>query len=113
MTVTGHVPNGMTIDQAVAAGMDHIAHLAIRGEAGSEEVNRTIAVLKSRETVMDPTQSWNELLGHAAGTPIESFQPAIARIPPPLHRLVSNAGTAGIDAAHVGTNRTPQPLGIA
>ena len=99
MTVTGHVPNGMTIDQAVAAGMDQIAHLAIRGEAGSEDVNRTISVLKNRKTVMDPTQSWNELLGHAAGSPIEAFQPAIARIPPPLHRLFSNAGTAGIDAA--------------
>ena len=27
MTVTGHVPNGMTIDHAVDAGMDQIAHL--------------------------------------------------------------------------------------
>ena len=34
MTVTGHVPSGMTIEQAAAAGMDHIAHLRIRGEAG-------------------------------------------------------------------------------
>ena len=34
MTVTGHVPNGMTIVEAAAAGMDHIAHLPIRGEAG-------------------------------------------------------------------------------
>src|SRR6185369_1765304 len=62
MTVTGHVPNGMTIEQAAAAGMDHIAHLAIRGEAGSDEVTRTIAALVKHRTVMDPTQSWNELL---------------------------------------------------
>src|SRR5262249_8537706 len=34
MTVTGHVPNGMTIVQAAEAGMDQVAHLAIRGEAG-------------------------------------------------------------------------------
>jgi imidazolonepropionase-like amidohydrolase len=99
MTVTGHVPNGMTIDQAAVAGMDHIAHLAIRGEAGSDEVNRTIAVLRERKTVIDPTQSWNELLGHAAGTPIAAFQPGVAKIPPPLNRLFSNAGAAGIDAA--------------
>ncbi|MBW8860839.1 MAG: amidohydrolase family protein, partial [Acidobacteria bacterium] len=32
MTVTGHVPNGMTIEQAVSAGFDQIAHLPIRGE---------------------------------------------------------------------------------
>ena len=99
MTVTGHVPNGMTIDQAAVAGMDHIAHLAIRGEAGSDEVNKTIAVLRERRTVIDPTQSWNELLGHAAGTPIAAFQPGVAKIPPPLNRLFSNAGAAGIDAA--------------
>jgi imidazolonepropionase-like amidohydrolase len=99
MTVTGHVPNGLTIEQAVDAGMDQIAHLAIRGEAGDEEVGRTIALLKERRTVMDPTQSWNELLGHAVGTPIAAFQPGIAKIPAPLNRVFSNAGAADIDAA--------------
>jgi imidazolonepropionase-like amidohydrolase len=99
MTVTGHVPTGMTIDQAVDGGMDQIAHLAIRGEAGSDEVNRTIAHLKARGTVIDPTQSWNELLGHAEGTSVEAFQPGIARVPPPLRRIFSNAGAANIDAA--------------
>jgi imidazolonepropionase-like amidohydrolase len=103
MTVTGHVPNGMTIDQAALAGMDHIAHLGIRGEAGSDEVNKTIAVLRERKTVIDPTQSWNELLGHAAGTPIAAFQPGVAKIPSPLNRLFSNAGAAGIDAAGART----------
>ncbi len=99
MTVTGHVPNGMTIDQAVDRGMDQIAHLAIRGEAGSPDVTQTIAHLKAKGTVIDPTQSWNELLGHAAGTPVSRFQPGITKVPPPLNRLFSNAGTAGIDAA--------------
>jgi imidazolonepropionase-like amidohydrolase len=99
MTVTGHVPNGMTIEQAVNAGMDHIAHLPIRGEAGTPDVDLTVAFLKSHHTVLDPTQSWGELLGHAAGTPIDAFQPGVDRIPPPLNRLFSNAGTAGIDAA--------------
>jgi imidazolonepropionase-like amidohydrolase len=99
MTLTGHVPNGMTIEDAVTAGFDHIAHLPIRGEAGTAEVERTIAFLRDHHTVIDPTQSWNELLGHAAGTPIAAFQPGIDKIPPPLNRLFANAGTAGIDAA--------------
>jgi imidazolonepropionase-like amidohydrolase len=99
MTVTGHVPNGMTIEDAAAAGMDQVAHLAIRGEAGSEEVARTIAFLKAHHTVIDPTQSWNELLGHALGEPIAAFQPGVTKIPPPLNRLFSSAGAAGIDAA--------------
>ncbi len=91
MTVTGHVPNGMTIEQAAAAGMDHIAHLPIRGEAGSDEVNKTIAFLREHKTVIDPTQSWNELLGHAAGTPVSSFQPGIDKVP----------------ARSIGSSRTP------
>src|SRR6185503_13575872 len=74
------------------------AHLAIRGEAGDEAVARTIALLKERRTVMDPTQSWNELLGHAVGTPIAAFQPGVLKIPAPLNRVFSNAGAAGIDA---------------
>ena len=103
MTVTGHVPNGMTIEQAVAAGYDHVAHLPIRGDADSDEVKKTIAFLRDRGTVVDPTQSWNELLGHAAGTPIAAFQPGVLKIPPPLNRLFSNAGTAGIDASTART----------
>jgi len=99
MTVTGHVPRALTLEQAVAAGMDQIAHLPIRGEADSDEVKRTIAVLRDRKTVMDPTQSWNELLGRAAGTPIASFQPGVTKIPPPLQRVFDSAGAAGIDAA--------------
>src|SRR5689334_9675682 len=62
MTVTGHIPNGMTIEQAVTAGFDQIAHLPIRGEADSDEVKKTIRFLRERGTVIDPTQSWNELL---------------------------------------------------
>ena len=103
MTVTGHIPNGMTIEQAAAAGMDHIAHLGIRGEAGSDDVNATIAFLKAHHTVIDPTQSWNELLGHAVGTPIAAFQPGVLKIPAPLNRVFSNAGAAGIDAATART----------
>jgi imidazolonepropionase-like amidohydrolase len=103
MTVTGHLPNGMTIEQAVAAGMDHLAHLPIRGEADSDEVKKTIAFLADHKTVIDPTQSWNELLGHAVGTPIEAFQPGVLKIPAPLNRVFSNAGAAGIDAATART----------
>ncbi|MBW8868952.1 MAG: amidohydrolase family protein, partial [Acidobacteria bacterium] len=52
MTVTGHVPNGMTIEQAVSAGFDQIAHLPIRGEADSDEVKGTIQFLREHKTVV-------------------------------------------------------------
>ncbi len=99
MGVTGHLPNGMTIPEAVGDGMDGIAHLAIRGEAGSDAVNEIVRVMAGHGTVMDPTQSWNELLGRAASTPIASFQPGFPRIPSPLQRVFDSAAASGIDAA--------------
>jgi imidazolonepropionase-like amidohydrolase len=99
MGVTGHLPEGMTIPEASDAGMDGIAHLAIRGEAGSDAVNAVVRLMATRGMYIDPTQSWNELLGRAAETPIASFQPGFPKIPPPLQRVFDSAGVAGIDAA--------------
>jgi len=44
-------------------------------------------LLREHKTVIDPTQSSNELLGHAAGTPIAAFQPGVMKVPPPLPAL--------------------------
>ena len=97
MTVTGHVPTSMTLQDAVAAGMDHIAHLAIRDEPGSEELRRTTQFLSEHGTVVDPTLSWGELLGRSTSTPIASFQPGFLKIPSPLRRLFESAGNADIE----------------
>ena len=99
MTVTGHVPAAMTLHQAVEAGMDHIAHLAVRDEPGSEELLRTVRFLREHGTVVDPTLSWGELLGHSISTPIASFQPGFPKIPSPLRRLFDSAGNADVEPA--------------
>jgi len=99
MTVTGHVPAAMTLRQAVAAGMDHIAHLAIRDEPGSEELRRTIEFLRDQGTVLDPTLSWGELLGRSTSTPIDTFQPGFPKIPAPLRRLFDSAGNPDLEPA--------------
>jgi imidazolonepropionase-like amidohydrolase len=59
----------------------------------------TIAFLKAHGTVMDPTISWNELLGRSAQTPVASFQPGIEHVASPLRRLIESAN---------GGNVTPQ-----
>jgi imidazolonepropionase-like amidohydrolase len=96
MTVTGHVPTAMTLREAVEAGMDHIAHLAVRDEPGSEDLRRTTAFLRDHGTVLDPTLSWGELLGRSTSTPIAEFQPGFPKIPPPLQRLFDSAGNSEI-----------------
>ena len=91
MTVTGHIPNGLTLRDVVELGFDHVAHLVVRGEPGSDELRDTVALLKAHGTVIDPTISWNELLGRSPQTPIASFQPGIAHAAPPLRRLIEGA----------------------
>ena len=96
MTVTGHIPNGLSMREAVEMGLDHIAHLTVRDAPGSDALRETIAFLKAHGTVIDPTVSWNELLGRSAATPIESFQPGIAHAPPALRRLLAGANGGSV-----------------
>src|SRR5262249_58184072 len=96
MTVTGHIPNGLSMRDVVEMGMDHIAHLTVRDAPGTDALRETTAFLKSHGTVIDPTLSWNELLGRSAETPVESFQPGIAHAPPPLQRLIAGANGGSV-----------------
>src|SRR6185436_9144166 len=89
-TVTGHVPGGMTSQSVVEAGFDSIAHMQLRGESGSEASKQQIAFFKQHGTVMDPTQSWNELGGRPAATPLERLLPGVSRLPPPLARMFAS-----------------------
>jgi imidazolonepropionase-like amidohydrolase len=96
MTVTGHIPNGLTLRDVVTMGFDNVAHLVVRGTPGTPEVNDTIAFLKQHNTVMDPTISWNELLGRSAQTPVASFLPGIEHVAPPLRRMIESANGGDI-----------------
>jgi imidazolonepropionase-like amidohydrolase len=93
MTVTGHVPTSLGLIKAVEAGMDHVAHLPINGDPESPLTRATIELLAKRKVVIDPTLPWNELLGHAPETTLESFEPGFAHAPPALlsnYRSVKN-----------------------
>ena len=78
MTVTGHVPASLGLEDAVAAGMDHVAHMPTPRSGGSEVVQRIARFLAQHGTVVDPTMSWGELLGRSQETPVESFEPGIS-----------------------------------
>jgi imidazolonepropionase-like amidohydrolase len=102
MTVAGHIPTSMDVKQAVESGMDHIAHLPLRGDPGSPEVRATIALLGKRGTVVDPTLPWNELLNRAPDTAIETFEPGILQMPVPLassYRSIRNKTDSAAAAA--------------
>jgi imidazolonepropionase-like amidohydrolase len=99
MTVTGHVPTALTLRAAIDSGMDHIAHLPVRGIASSDSVAATIAFLKVHGTVIDPTASWGELLQHSTAEPVANFQPVVDRLPPVLRQRIVRMGVASVDTA--------------
>jgi imidazolonepropionase-like amidohydrolase len=84
MQVTGHVPRAMTLESMIDSGTDYVAHLPLRGDPSSETVKAQIAKLAAKHVRIDPTVSWNELLGHASETPLTSFQPGFNEAPWPL-----------------------------
>lgn len=96
MTVTGHVPTGLTLRDVVTMGYDHVAHLVVHGAPGSDELRETIAFLKAHGTVMDPTISWNEMLGRSAQTPLIAIEPGLAHVAPVLRRLLESANGGAV-----------------
>lgn len=97
MTVTGHVPTDMRKDGpggpgtgVVEDGFDGIAHMQLRGASGSDASKAQIAFFKEHHTVMDPTESWNELSGHPATIPLDDLLPGVSRLPTPLARMFAS-----------------------
>ena len=97
MTVTGHVPDGMTAIQAVEAGMDQINHFGpvyqeVRRAGESRE--RVIRFFKDHHTVVDPTMAWGELLSRPMNVDISTFEPGFGKAPYTLTSVIGTAGTA-------------------
>ena len=63
MTVTGHVPAALTLEEAVTAGMDQVAHMPIDGDPSDPDVRRQIALLADRGIVVDATLSSRSPVG--------------------------------------------------
>ena len=100
MTVTGHLPRALSVTAAVDSGMDQFAHLPIRGDAASDSTIATIKYLRAHGTIIDPTESWNEIGGHSRDESVQAFQPVLQHLPPPFVQFrVANWGAANIDPA--------------
>ena len=125
MTVTGHIPDGLTGFDGVTAGMDQINHIvyivemmapeiparisaanraevlnALRNfDPDSESSRKAIQFLKSHGTVVDPTLAVFEMVERTGRKPLESFEPGVAKVAPTLSTQLRNTGPgpAGAD----------------
>jgi imidazolonepropionase-like amidohydrolase len=119
MTVTGHVPRGMTAYDAVEAGMDQINHItnirpimlappptsAAAGapsptvDLSGPEAIKALKFLAEHHTVVDPTDALYELFLHPADRPAESFEPGVLKVAPELRSALLHLGTPASDSA--------------
>jgi imidazolonepropionase-like amidohydrolase len=114
MTVTGHVPEGLTPFQAIEAGQDQINHVpylimmippiavpvkfedfskaASNLDLSSPAAARAVQFLQSHHVVVDPTLSTSELGTATAVNPVSSFEPGVSKIAPELAQPLTDLG---------------------
>jgi imidazolonepropionase-like amidohydrolase len=117
MTVTGHVPDRIDTFAAIAEGMDQINHLEFvtqamlaPGQKGpvdvhAERARELTALLKSRQIVVDPTESWVEMEDHPRSVDIASFEPGIEAAPFTLASKYRRLGGLPADDVKYGEER--------
>ena len=109
MTLTGHVPKALNARQAVEAGQDQISHINFiapaippkitmtdQGERvfdfGTPGAKQAIQFFKDHNTVIDPTLVYMEMFVRNKKTPITTFEPGFAHVPPEYAEHMNNIG---------------------
>ncbi|WPU95930.1 amidohydrolase family protein [Mucilaginibacter sabulilitoris] len=110
LTVTGHIPEGMTLQQGVDSGMNMVNHMqyvyAIMKKNSDRSVNfddpqsvAAIDFIKQRNVVIDPTIGVYELAFRNVKDDITQLEPAFYSLPTPLQTLFKNMGSEPESAA--------------
>lgn len=106
MSVTGHVPIGMTTVEAIEAGMDQINHIQYPArdllkisrsvspnvDFSTPDAKQQIAAFQQHHTVFDPTMALFEWILHPPSQPVSSFEPGIAHVAPQLVEALDTPG---------------------
>ena len=124
MTVTGHIPDGMTAVEGILDGMDQINHLQyllpyfVRGQNGPDgkpmrtadiavdatgpKAREVLNVMKAHHTVVDPTLALFEMQLHTK--PLDELEPGLDHVAPQLYAALSSP-PASPERAHLMENR--------
>jgi imidazolonepropionase-like amidohydrolase len=130
MSVTGHIPNGLTAYDGVNAGMDQINHIsyvaAVAGPPASPSqpgsapstpstlpvppvdssdpaTKRLVAFLLDHHTVLDPTLALFEWIEHPASQPVADFEPGVTKVAPELAEPLTHTGASPQMAARAAS----------
>jgi imidazolonepropionase-like amidohydrolase len=106
LTVTGHIPFGMNLEQAVDSGMDMVNHIQYvsmllkkNTKTGvidfADSTNGAVMkFLKDHHTVIDPTLGVYELAFRPVKDDITEIEPDFNSLPSPLKPLFINTGSS-------------------
>jgi imidazolonepropionase-like amidohydrolase len=103
LTVTGHIPNGMTLQAGVDSGMDMVNHVQYvfsvmkrnKDRSVNFEDSTSLAALKfikQHNTVIDPTLGIFEMVFRSTKDDITEMEPAFYSLPLPLQAIFKNTG---------------------
>lgn len=103
LTVTGHIPEGMNLEQGVDSGMDMVNHIQYVGPMLKRNPDRTIVwddpqtiqaldFIKEHGTVIDPTLGVFEMVFRSVKDSITKMEPAFYSLPEPLQVLFVTMG---------------------
>ncbi len=103
LTVTGHIPNGMTLQQGVDSGMNMVNHVQYvysimkRNKDRSIDFNDSTSIaainfIKQHNVVIDPTLGVFEMSFRSVKDNITTMEPAFYSLPLPLQSLLKNTG---------------------
>jgi imidazolonepropionase-like amidohydrolase len=103
LTVTGHIPDGMNLKQAVDSGMDMVNHIGYVGDILAKDKDYRIMwndpktedglnFIKEHEVVVDPTLGVFEMIFRSTKDSITKMEPAFYSLPEPLQTLFVNMG---------------------
>jgi imidazolonepropionase-like amidohydrolase len=115
MTVTGHVPEGITAYQAIDAGQDQINHIEYIADImfpplpanasrldrlkasgdidlNSPQAQKAISFLVQHGTVVDPTLALFEFFTANTSKPPVSIEPGVAKVAPELASILAETG---------------------
>lgn len=103
LTVTGHIPNRMTLQAGVDSGMDMVNHVQYvfsmmklnKDNSVNFEDPKSIAAIqfiKDHHTVIDPTVGVFEMVFRSTKDDITLMEPAFYSLPLPLQTIFKNTG---------------------
>lgn len=111
LTVTGHIPNGMTLLQGVDSGMDMVNHIVYVADVlktggvhysidfSDPQNKKVLGFLKDHHTVVDPTLAVFEMAFRSLADSITAIEPNFYTLPLSLQALFINSGTDAKRAA--------------